>query len=114
MPSQTPSPLQNDFEDVVASPAYFAQTPSPARTPSPASNQDRTQLQDHHDLSPLATLDLEELLQMAKCDDHVHEMSFVACLCNASLDDGDGLTGATLEWLRNPPTHQLQIENPDV
>lgn len=51
---------------------------------------------------------------MAKRDDHIHEMLFVIGLHNAPLDDGQGLTGAALEWLSDPPTHQLQIEDPGV
>ncbi|KAI5991815.1 hypothetical protein EDD15DRAFT_2124654, partial [Pisolithus albus] len=33
---------------------------------------------------------------------------------NASLDDGEGLTGEQLAYLRNPPTEPLRIEDPST
>ena len=59
-------------------------------------------------------LNLDELLQIAKHEKHIRDLSFIAALRHASLDDGGGLTGDTLVRLRDPPTNQLHIENPDV
>lgn len=59
-------------------------------------------------------LDLDELLQIARIEKHIRDLSFIACLHQASLDDGTGLTGNALTWLCNPPTKLLRIENPDI
>ncbi|KAI5982717.1 hypothetical protein EDD15DRAFT_2110766, partial [Pisolithus albus] len=41
-------------------------------------------------------------------------LHFVHDIRNASLDDGEGLTGEQLVYLRNPLTEPLHIEDPST
>ena len=59
-------------------------------------------------------LNHDELAEIATLQKHVHDLSFIRALRNASLDDGTGLTGDALVRLRNPPMEPLQIVNPDI
>ena len=62
---------------------------------------------------PLIDLDLEELAQLSSTfAKHARSMALIQSIRNASLDDGIGLTGASLERLRNPPKEVLDINNP--
>jgi len=42
---------------------------------------------------------------------HAQSMSFIQWIWNASLDDGMGLTGESLDRLRNPPKRVLKLDN---